>query len=371
MVHPVQIQYLYARSFFTDIPIADENAEAVLFYRNKAKAQWLKNNKYMQAMIALAANRNNNKELANDIIISIKENALYSDEFGMYWKSDGGYYWYQSEVERQAILLEAFDEISDDKVAVEEMKIWLLKQKQTQMWKTGRATAEACYALLIRGENLLDKKANMQVYFNDEKVELKGGEAGTGYSKTNWRADAIKPEMQKVKVENKGESIGWGAVYHQYFESADRVSSSGDAMNLKKELFIRKMTSSGPIYHQLKQSDQIHNGDIILVRLVIKSDRDLEYVHLKDKHGAGLEYMDHGSGMKYSSGLSHYLSIQDAARNYFFDRLQKGTYIIEYELKAEISGSFSNGFAEIMSFYAPEYGAHSKGSRVNIIDADF
>ena len=125
----------------------------------------------MQGMIALALHRDGNPKsgihVEHKIMASLKENAINHDELGMYWKDNvGGYYWYQAPIETQALLIEAFDEVADDKESVEAMKVWLLKQKQTQDWKTTKATTEACYALLLRGTDLLA---------SDDLVEIKVG----------------------------------------------------------------------------------------------------------------------------------------------------------------------------------------------------
>ncbi|MEJ7662978.1 MAG: hypothetical protein WKG07_27205 [Hymenobacter sp.] len=51
----------------------------------------------------------------------------------MYWKDvRAGYYWREAPTETQATLIEAFDEIKHDQKSVDEMKLWLLTQKQTQ-----------------------------------------------------------------------------------------------------------------------------------------------------------------------------------------------------------------------------------------------
>jgi hypothetical protein len=224
------IHYLYARSYFLDeFEISRSYTEAFDYYREQAKTYWTEQNIYLKGMIALALNKLGVKSLPSEIMASIKEYALYSDEMGMYWRDNrGGYYWYEAPIETQALLIEAFDEVTADKEAVEQMKIWLLKQKQTQNWKTGKATAEAVYALMLRGSDWL-------VY--DELAEIKLGkdiidpfsqddtkvEAGTGYFKTSWSGGEIKPDMGNITVTNKNEGIAWGAVYWQYFEDLDKM----------------------------------------------------------------------------------------------------------------------------------------------------
>lgn len=88
----------------------------------------------------------------------------------MYWLNNkAGWYWYQAPVETQALLIEAFSEIGDEKKSVEAMKVWLLKNRQTKSWNTTKATTEAIYALLLHGEDWLSVKDNTVIKLGDEK----------------------------------------------------------------------------------------------------------------------------------------------------------------------------------------------------------
>ena len=222
-----QIHYLYARSYYTNISIPNFAKEAYKYYYGQAGKYWLEESKYMQGMIALALHRFGDKEVPGKIINSLREFSIKSDEMGMYWKEKSGYYWYQAPIERHALFIEAFDKIADDKEAVEEMKIWLLKQKQTQNWKTTKSTVEAVYALLLSGTNLLesDKIVDIQlgsIKIDPEKDETINTEAGTGYFKKTWTGSEIKPEMGNVKLTKNDDGIAWGGLYWQYFEQLDK-----------------------------------------------------------------------------------------------------------------------------------------------------
>ena len=150
------------------------------------------------------------------------------------------------------LLIEAYEEITADTKLVDEMKIWLLKQKQTQDWKTGRATAEACYALLLRGTNLLAEDPGVKISlgtevidpqkFTDTKVE-----AGTGYFQVFRDGKEIRPEMGNVKITKSNEGIAWGAIYWQYFEDLDKITPHVTPLKLEKKLFIERMTPAGKV----------------------------------------------------------------------------------------------------------------------------
>ncbi len=367
----MQIQYLYARSYFLNQLQLNENYQAAFdFYKEQAKKYWKENNKYAQGMIALALNRLGDNSTPTLIIASIREHALFSDEMGMYWRDNlGGYYWHEAPVETQALLIEAFNEVSKDKNEVEQMKIWLLKQKQTQNWKTPKATAEAVYALLLKGsewlvyDELAEIKVGKEVVNPFERDDTKV-EAGTGFFKTSWTGGDVKPEMGNITVTNKNESIAWGAVYWQYFEDLDKITPQETPLKLDKKLFIERNTDAGPIIEPLLDGMKLKVGDKVKVRIELRSDRDMEYIHMKDMRASGFEPVNVISGYKYQGGLGYYESTLDASTNFFFEYLRKGTYVFEYALKVSQKGDFSNGITTIQCMYAPEFSSHSEGLKV-------
>ncbi len=367
----IQVQYLYARSYFKDIPVPSGSKKAFDFYKDQGKKFWLPNNEYIQGMIALALHRYDDKATPTDILKSLKENAQHNDEMGMYWKNNmGGYYWNQAPVETQALLIEAYDEIANDQKAVDEMKVWLLKQKQTQDWKTTKATAEACYALLIKGTNWLAEDNGVAIQLGDKKINSTTledkSEAGTGYFKISWSGSDIKPEMATIKVENKNEVVAWGAVYWQYFEQLDKITPHPSPLNLKKELFLEKPSATGPVIVPVTPQTTLKTGDQIKVRIELRVDRDMEYVMMKDMRASGFEPEQVLSQYKWQDGLGYYETTRDASVNFFFSYLQKGTYVFEYPLRVSRNGDFSNGITEIQCMYAPEFAAHSEGIRVKV-----
>ncbi len=367
-----QIQYLYARSYFKDVTIDNRNQKAFDYYKGQAKKYWVDNGRYMQGMLALALNRYDDKVTPKDILKSIKENSLNSEEMGMYWKENyGGYYWYQAPIEAQALLIEAFDEINNDKKSVDDMKVWLLKSKQTQDWKTTKATTEAVYALLLRGTDWLSTESNVEITMGNIKIDPKKmpdlkQEAGTGYFKTSWSGGDVKPNMGEVTIVKKDEGVSWGAVYWQYFEQLDKITPSKTPLVLKKQLFLQKNTDAGPVIEPISEKTLLKVGDKIKVRIQLRVDRDMEYVQMKDMRASGFEPINVISTYKWQDGLGYYESTRDAATNFFFDRLPKGTYVFEYPLVVTHNGNFSNGITSIQCMYAPEFSSNSEGIRVKV-----
>jgi uncharacterized protein YfaS (alpha-2-macroglobulin family) len=367
-----QIQYLYARSFFKDLAIERNHQEAFNYFKGQAQTYWLNFNRYSQGMMGLALHRFEDKASPAKIIKSLKEKALYNDEMGMYWKDSYGYYWYQAPIETHALMIELFDEVARDPKVIDDLKTWLIKQKQTQDWKTTKATAEACYALLLQGENWLASDKQVEITIGDQKVNAfdeSAGlkvEAGTGYFKKAWNKNEIKPEMGKITVSKKDAGVAWGAVYWQYFENLDKITTAETPLKLKKQLFIEKDSDRGKVITPITEQTPLKVGDLVKVRIELRVDRTMEYVHMKDMRASGFEPTNVISSYKYQDGLGYYESTRDAATHFFISYLPKGTYVFEYPLRVTHEGDFSNGVTTIQCMYAPEFSSHSEGIRVKV-----
>ncbi len=370
LTHSV-IQYLYTRSFFRDIPVSKRGREAFDYFFDLARKYWLQKNRYLQGMIALALNRYDEHEISSKIIASLKENAIQNEEMGMYWKEnyEGGWYWWQAPIETQVLLIEAFDEVAHDTASVEEMKLWLLKSKQTQNWSTTKATTDAIYALIRRGIDLFQQESNVQISLGDIKIDPKkvpNAQAGTGYFKKSWVSDSINKSMGDVIVSKKENGVAWGAVYWQYFEQLDKIVPHETPLKLNKKLFVQRLSDKGVTLEPVTGQTALKPGDKITVRIELRSDRDLEYVHMKDMRASGFEPLNVLSGYKWQDGFGYYESTRDVSTNFFISFLRKGTYVFEYPLVVNHAGDFSNGVTTIQCMYAPEYTSHSEGLRVKV-----
>ena len=385
-----QIQFLYALSYLTGIAEPSENAQkAISYYSGQARKYWNNKGLYPQAMIALWSGRSGDLKTTRSIMASMREKAITNEEMGTYWRDNtGGFYWYQAPIETQAILIELFEEmgvqtvgkamgkadgINDVSYEVDRMKTWLLKQKQTQSWPTTTATAEAVYALLLRGTDWLQTKPSVIIKTGSEMIDFTAGkipgvqtEAGTGYFKTSWSGKEIKPEMGNVTVAKSDAGPAWGAMYFQYFENLDNIEAANTPLSISKEIFVKEFTPEGERLKKITAENQLNIGDQLTVRVEIRSDRNLEFVHLKDMRASAFEPITTVSGYHWKGGLGYYQSTRDASTNFFISYLPKGTYVFEYRLVVSQAGVFSNGITTIQCMYAPEFAAHSEGLRVKV-----
>jgi len=366
------LQYLYGRSFYLDIPIPSKSKEAFDYFLAQAEKYWLSRNIYGQGMIALALKRYEKVKIAEDIANSLLENSINNKEMGMYWKENvSGYYWYEAPIETQALMIEVFAEVAQSASTVDDLKVWLLKQKQTQDWKTTKATAEAVYALLLQGDDWLAETEIPVITLGDQVIDpyaIEGTEveAGTGYFKVSWHGSEIKPEMGKVTVKKNSKGVAWGGLYWQYFEDLDKITPHETPLKLNKKLFVERLTASGAAIEPLTDNTKLIVGDKVIVRIELRVDRAMEFVHMKDMRASGFEPLNVISRYKYQGGLGYYESTKDASTNFFMDYLPKGTYVFEYPLRVTHAGDFANGITTIQCMYAPEFTSHSEGIRVKV-----
>ncbi len=365
----IQIQYLYMRSFFPEERISKEVQEIMNYYYDQADKYWLTKNNYEQGMLALAMHRADRSETPAKILASLKERAIKHDELGMYWKTSFGYYWYQLPIETQALLIEAFAEVGKDEQAVDDMKVWLLKTKQTTHWKTTKATASAVYALLSNGTNWLLEDQPIDITIGNKTLDQSKikKEAGSGYFKTSWEAEEITSEMGKITINNPNANVAWGAMYWQYFEDLDQIKTFEETpLELKKAMFKQVNTDRGPELIPVTEGTKLVPGDLLKVRIELRVDRPMEFVHMKDMRASGLEPINVLSQRKYQGGLSYYESTKDVSTNFFFSWLPKGTHVFEYPVRVFHAGDFSNGITTIQCMYAPEFTSHSEGIRISV-----
>ncbi len=367
------LHYLYTRSFFVDkYPLTKEVDSLAQLDIAKFKKDWLSYSLYQKGMMALVLHRLKEHDFAKKIITHLKESASNNVDYGMYWiENSGGYYWYNSSIETQAVLIEAFNEIENDTQSIEAMKVWLIKNKQSQNWSTTKSTSEAVYALLLRGTDWNSVKENTKIKLGNEKLLTKKlaekqEENSLGYYKINWKKEEITPEMATISIDNKTDVPGFGGVYWQYFEELEKIKSDSTAtLSISKKIFKKIKTTQG---NQLVELDKesIKVGDLLTIRLVVRSKDNLEFVHLKDLRASCFEPVDVISNYYWGENTGYYKSTKDVATHFFFDDLRKGTYVFEYDVRVNNSGQFSDGIATIQSMYAPEYGSHSTSTHIEV-----
>jgi uncharacterized protein YfaS (alpha-2-macroglobulin family) len=356
--------YLYGRSFFIEEQKINPNArEAVDYFLGQASKYWLElGNRQSQGHVALALHRfGKDKDTPMAIVRSLKERSVSDEEMGMFWRDEElSWWWHRAPIETQAVMIEVFDEIMNDQKSVEECKVWLLKQKQTQDWKTTKATADAVYALVLRGSDLLASDELVKVSLADmAPIKPENVEAGTGYYEKRFVGPEIKPDFGKVTVTKVDEGVAWGSVHWQYMEDISKITPhEGTPLKIKKTLYSKEYTKKGPVISPVRGPVKV--GDELVVRIELRTDRDMEYVHMKDHRGSGTEPVNVLSTYKYQDGLGYYQSTRDTASHFYLDYLPKGTYVFEYSVRVQHRGEYQTGMTNVQCMYAPEFNSHSQ-----------
>ena len=154
-------------------------------------------------------------------------------------------------------------------------------------------------------------------------------------------------------------------MYWQYDQTLDKVTGQSGPLKITKKLFVEKMIASGKTLEPVEQTG-LKKGDKVITRLVISTDRNLEFVALKDLCAACFEPVNQLSGTQWKEGVCYYQTIKDASTQVFFSHLPKGTYVFEYELWANSAGEYTSGIASLQCQYAPEFVSHTGGERIKI-----
>ena len=288
---------------------------------------------------------------------SLMEYSVVTDEMGRYFDTPKARYsWFSYKIPTEVAAMEAIQRITKDTKAIDEMKRWLLKQKQTQTWETPIATADAVYALMATGaSDLLANTGGVEITLGKEVIRTPADDA-IGYIKKTVSGDVMN--IKKVSVDKEGTGMGWGAVYAQYLESMDQIGEQGNGLSVSRQLYKGD--------EALNESAPLKVGDKITVRLTVKADRDMDFVQIKDDRAACMEPLQAVSGFRWGNGLGYYQATKDASTQFFIDQMRKGTYVIEYQVYVNRTGEYQTGIATVQSAYAPEFGGHTGGYRVMV-----
>ena len=360
------VRWLYLHSFAN---VAAGDKATVKLLTEHLENEWTDFSIGSEALAAVVLHRSGSAAAAGDIMKSLKERAVVSEEFGMYYKF-GTFFSssvFAAPVSAQTAVVEAFKEVTADQKTVDELNVWILKQKQTQAWDTTVSTADAIYALLIGGgTDLLAGDALATVTLGGVEVPKRNVEEGTGAYAASWRGADVKPEMGAIVlkgVQEKG--VVWGGVNWTYLEDVDKVRLfEPKELRIEKQYFRKIRTPQGTRLEPVK--GVLEQGDELVARLRIRADRTFEFVHIRDERPSTAEPVDVLSQYRWQDGVGYYQSTRDAATHYYIDLLNKGEFVLETSYRVQQRGVFTGGLAQIQCMYAPEFTAHSTSEKVEV-----
>ena len=348
------LRYLYICALDGKAPV-DEKVNR--YFIDKLSGEGKELTIYGKALGAIILQQAGKVAEARLFMQSLMEYSVVTDEMGRYFDTPKARYsWFSYKIPTEVAAMEAIQRITKDTKAIDEMKRWLLKQKQTQTWETPIATADAVYALMATGaSDLLANTGGVEITLGKEVIRTPADDA-IGYIKKTVSGDVMN--IKKVSVDKEGTGMGWGAVYAQYLESMDQIGEQGNGLSVSRQLYKGD--------EALNESAPLKVGDRITVRLTVKADRDMDFVQIKDDRAACMEPLQAVSGFRWGNGLGYYQATKDASTQFFIDQMRKGTYVIEYQVYVNRTGEYQAGIATVQSAYAPEFGGHTGGYRVMV-----
>lgn len=304
-----------------------------------------------RAAVVLARNSQQNaayREKAGEYLQSVNEYAVYREEMGRYYDTRKALYsWRNYKIPTQVSVIEALQMLKpSDKQTIEELQRWLLMSKRTQVWDTPVNTVDAVYAFMKGNESNWSRKAENAVLKLDGKLLPMPQDSTTlGYVKTERPGKA-----SRLSIDKKSDYTSWGAVYAEFKQPISEIGSIESGIKVRRVIV--------PAESEGKGKAQAKVGEKVKVTLIITADRDYDFVQITDKRAACLEPVNQLSG--YQWGIGCYVSPRDYATNFYFDRLSKGTHIVEMEYYVDRKGDYQSGTCTAECTYSPEFGGRTE-----------
>ncbi|MCR4765052.1 MAG: alpha-2-macroglobulin [Bacteroidaceae bacterium] len=365
----MEMQYLYLIAV-GNISVPNSNKEVYNHFLSLVDNNLQNGDVITKAQSAIVQHKAGKYQRAQKFINSLKEHMVDEDEMGAHFAFlDKPYTWAMIPVPQHVATMEALQYVGGNDELIEEMKMWLLKQKQSRGWNSSVCTVDAIYALLCRGANLLANQGDVRITFANRVMETVSPSKGTtpdlGYVKEVF-SDESTVNAAVIKVEKRDDGIAWGAAYAQYFTPMTDIEQQGKELNLERRFYVERMDAKGKkTLEQIGDKAQLKVGDVVVSRMTITLDRAMDFVQLKDRPAACFEPVAQLSGYRWN-GVGYYMEVEDAATNYFFDVLGKGMHVLEVRYRVQRTGTYQVGASTVQSAYAPEFASHSSGITVNI-----
>ena len=367
----IEMQYLYLIAV-GDMSVPAQNNEAYNHFLSLVDNNLKNGDVISKAQSAIIQHKVGKLKNAQNFINSLKEHMVDEDEMGAHFAFlDKPYTWAMIPVPQHVATMEALKFVGGNDELIEEMKMWLLKQKQTRGWNSSICTVDAIYALLCRGANLLENKGDVRITFADRVMETisptKSDTPDLGYIKEVFD-DKQTVEAPVINVEKRDDGIAWGAAYAQYFTPMTDIQQHGKELNLERRFYVERIDAQGKkTLQQIGNGAKLKVGDVVVSRMTITLDRAMDFVQLKDRPAACFEPVAQLSGYRWN-GVGYYMEVEDAATNYFFDMLGKGMHVLEVRYRVQRTGTYQVGASTVQSAYAPEFASHSSGITIIIDD---
>ncbi len=352
-------KYAYVRSLYPEVK-QQSKASADLFkktvkYMDK---NWNKGITLKQkAYYAMTLNRNGYSKTARNIVESIRQFAIIKPSLGMYWDNlQTSYGWWEfDKVAYTSTILRAMNEVDPRQQEIDLIRKWMLLMKQSNDWGSYSLAADAVYSILSTGSQWLERGTTPVITVAGQPINLNKMAQWLGYFRTSLPATTVG----SVVIDRTGKGPAWGAVYSQFKAPMTEIKEKAiEEVSISKEYYVYAQDGT------LHQATSFKVGDKVKVRVVIKTNKDMDFVTMTDERAACFEPVDQLSGYRSEDNTWFYQETKDTQTNVFINKLRKGTHIIGYDVWVTNPGEFTSGIATIQSQYAPQLSAHSAGKTI-------
>lgn len=350
------MRYLYLRTLMK-LPL-DDDAQ---FLVNRAADLHHEFTMYGKALSAIIFAQSGKKAEAELALKSLLEHTVSQPEMGRYFDTQRAQWSWQSyRIPTQCAAIEALRYFNND-VTANEMRLWLLQAKRTQMWETARATSDAVYTLLMSNDTttvmpLAEQTPVYYTLYNNKQIVGTNAQSDSetpttvGYVKQTY-TDKTAVDATSLKVDKRTDGLSWGAVYATFMVPIDEVTTHSNGLQLTRRL--ERLV--GTEWQTLTNTDLLQKGDRVRQVYSIVADRDYDFVALKSDRPANMEPVSPLSGYAWNTDLPAYRAVHDASTDYFIEHLRKGKHQFAEEFFIDRTGHFANGVAHIQCVYAPEF----------------
>ncbi len=353
------LDYLYIRSNFKGVRKSSAFATMTAKAITAIKAEWKRFNIYDKATAASVLSRYGYPMEARSILESLRQYAKISDESGMWFDNLSSSRSGMNKLLITTRVLDAYQDIDPESGNIDRLRQWLLISRQTEDWGRNVDMAEVINAILTSGSKWTVNNGSAEIYIGGERLDVSKVAKLTG----SLTATINNNRGSMLEIKRASSGPAWGGVVNQYVDPIKDVKSAKcQELSVDKRIYLITVDKDGAD----ASNDLLKVGDKVRVTIILKCNKDMEYVAVTDSRPACLEPVEQVSGYGVSDGVGMYKEIKGNATNLFIPFLAKGTHVISYDCYVDREGIYASGIATAQSQYAPEIAAHSAGSLITI-----
>ena len=331
---------------YLDICKAEQN-EMVKTYLSEVVKNMKRTTIYGRAKCAVILQKFGKTKEAVKFAESVKHYLVFKPGFGRYFATDKAYYsWQDYRLPTQLAAMRCLQKVDSKKnsALLPDMQMWLLRQKQTQLWRNPL--------------NAIDAADTLQVRLGTHTSPI----TPTAPSTHLTPLSPISPS-KSLTVEKRSPGISWGYVRGTFTEEAEKLQNyTTGELSIQQKFYVKQ----GKEWVETDLSAPLAVGSTLRIRNIIHADRDMDFVSVKTKQPACLEPVRTLSGYTWFGNRGGYLELHDTETDVFFDWFSRGTTTLDLDYYVTRSGLYHAGITTATCEYAPEFGGYAKTFSINV-----